>query len=112
MACKETRALAERLRMNARAPYPTPDDLIAAAEILERVAEGEDGQYPTIERYGIVNREDRVLDVRFITERAAVQNAKNLGGCAVVREVYHWQDSELVWTPDGADTWPPAGRGR
>lgn len=31
-------------------------------------------------------------------------------GCAVIQRTYTYDDSELVWTPDGADTWPPRGR--
>jgi hypothetical protein len=29
-------------------------------------------------------------------------------GYAVEERVYTFDDSSLVWTPNGADTWPPA----
>ena len=29
-------------------------------------------------------------------------------GCAVVERLYSYTDSELLWTPNGEDTWPPA----
>lgn len=27
--------------------------------------------------------------------------------CAVIERLYTYEDSELIWTPDGEDTWPP-----
>lgn len=29
------------------------------------------------------------------------------GDSAVIARIYEFADSELVWAPDGADTWPP-----
>lgn len=31
--------------------------------------------------------------------------------CAVVERLYTYTDSELLWTPNGEDTWPPEHTG-
>ena len=30
--------------------------------------------------------------------------------CAVIERMYSYTDSDLIWTPNGEDTWPPGKR--
>ena len=49
-------------------------------------------------------------DVPGITNYENFEEAKREAqkyGMAVVAHVYEWADSELTWTPNGEDTWPP-----
>ncbi len=67
---------------------------------------------PEILRYMIVDEHDN----EGLREYDSLDKAKNAakfasdGGpenFAVIRCTYVYDDSELVWTPDGGDTWPP-----
>jgi phage I-like protein len=60
----------------------------------------------TIIRYVIVNDDGREHDYEHETLEAAIDVA-TCKGSAVVARTYTFDDSELVWTPDGSDTWPP-----
>lgn len=63
-----------------------------------------------ITRYVLVDRNDREGDHEYEQYDEAVQAAGD--DHAVIARTYTYDDSELVWTPNGADTWPPKGRGR
>ena len=58
-----------------------------------------------IERYVLVDRDNTEGDHEFDdyqeAERAADENH------AVIARIYTYEDSELVWTPDGSNQWPP-----
>lgn len=57
-------------------------------------------------RYAIVDRSDtKVDDIGSLEEAKRI--ARAAGDCAVVMETYEYSDSEVVWTPDGSDVWPP-----
>jgi hypothetical protein len=64
----------------------------------------------TIERFVTVGPDDSEGDHEFDTLQDAIDAAPD--GHAVVMRTYEYDDSELVWTPDGSDTWPPKGRAR
>ena len=60
----------------------------------------------TIEKYVLVDGADVALDGYYDSFQKARSEAV-AKGCAVVAHIWEWSDSELVWTPDGGDTWPP-----
>ena len=60
----------------------------------------------TITRYGLVDRDNNERG-DYDTYDDAVEDAKELGGYAVVEYQFEFADSELVWTPDGSTRWPP-----
>lgn len=64
-----------------------------------------------IRRYVLVTREDVELDYEYEFAHEAQEDARRQD-CAVIARVYEYADSELVWTPDGTDTWPPKKKGR
>jgi len=40
-------------------------------------------------------------------EYPAAERDARANGCAIRAYVYEYADTEVVWTPDGSDTWPP-----
>ena len=61
-----------------------------------------------IRRYVLVDRNDHEGPEEYANLDEAINAAQVLGeGEAVIARVYEYTDSELVWTPDGSDTWPP-----
>lgn len=59
-----------------------------------------------IRKYVLVDKDDHELDDEYDTlDKAQLDAARS--GCAVVARVYEYSDSELVWTPDGSNVWPP-----
>ena len=63
---------------------------------------------PTIERYVLVNRDDIEGDYEYTSLDEATTDAGTTH--AVIARIYEYTDSELVYTPNGADTWPPRSR--
>lgn len=63
----------------------------------------------SISRYVLVDREDHEQDYEFEDFDEAVEAAGDTH--AVVERQYEYADSELVWTPDGGDQWPPKPEG-
>ncbi|KKK83274.1 hypothetical protein LCGC14_2795040 [marine sediment metagenome] len=62
-----------------------------------------------IRQYVLVDRADTEQDAEYDTYIEARDAAVRLNGdFAVICRTYTYDDSELVWTPDGSDTWPPA----
>lgn len=59
-----------------------------------------------IRRYVLVDEDDEEGTYAYET-LAEAQQAAGLDH-AVVAQIYVYGDSELVWTPNGEDTWPPA----
>ena len=57
----------------------------------------------TIERYVLVGRDGYEQDYEFDSYDEAVDAAGD--DKAVIERHYEYTDSELVWTPDGSDTW-------
>ncbi|MDH3291534.1 MAG: hypothetical protein OEO20_11385 [Gemmatimonadota bacterium] len=60
----------------------------------------------TIIRYHLVDSDDRVDDYPYDSYQEAYETARRRN-MAVLAYVYEFADSELIWTPNGADTWPP-----
>jgi hypothetical protein len=58
-----------------------------------------------IVKYALVDRNDQEGDHEYDTLPQAIKAAKR--GHAVISRTYVYDDSELVWTPDGGDVWPP-----
>lgn len=59
----------------------------------------------TITKYVLVDQYGADFDHEYDTLDEAVKLAgKNH---AVIARTYVFDDSELVWTPDGSNTWPP-----
>jgi hypothetical protein len=58
-----------------------------------------------IYRYALVDLDNTEGDVEYETLDQAQEAADDEHG--IVRITYIYEDSELVWTPDGADVWPP-----
>jgi hypothetical protein len=59
-----------------------------------------------IDRYVLVDRNNHEGDHEYETMDAAIADASS--DHAVVERQYTFSDSELVWTPDGGNTWPPS----
>ena len=57
-----------------------------------------------IQTYVICHRNGTEEEREFRTYNEALLDASRLD-CAVIRRTYTFDDSELVWTPDGSDTW-------
>lgn len=65
-----------------------------------------------ITRYVLVGQENREGDHEYESYDEAIMAAQgHLGRYAVIERQYRYDDSELVWTPDGATRWPPADTG-
>lgn len=62
----------------------------------------------TIERYVLVSRDDSEGEYEYDTLQGAIDDADE--DHAVIARQYVYDDSELVWTPDGSDVWPPKVR--
>ena len=57
-------------------------------------------------RFVLVDRDDNEDLYEYEAGREAIENAG--ADHAVIMRTYEYSDSELVWTPDGSDMWPPA----
>ena len=62
-------------------------------------------------RYVLVSRQDVEQNEEYESYQDAVATARRLSQ-AVIRRTYEYCDSELVWTPDGSDVWPPNKEGK
>lgn len=60
-----------------------------------------------ITRYVLVDESDVEGDYEYDTKNEAIGVAVARGHHAVIERTYVYDDSTLVWTPDGSDTWPP-----
>ena len=58
-------------------------------------------------RYVVVNEDDTEDDFEHENLAEAIEAASGREPCAVVMRTYAYDDSELVWTSTGAETWPP-----
>jgi hypothetical protein len=58
-----------------------------------------------ITRYVLVDLDDNEGDYEFDSLREAQDAADS--DHAIVERTYVYDDSSLVWTPNGDDTWPP-----
>jgi hypothetical protein len=59
-----------------------------------------------IRRYVLVNEDDHEEDFEYWSYAEAERAAKRVGS-AIIARTYEFADSELAWTPDGGDVWPP-----
>lgn len=59
-----------------------------------------------LRRYVLVDADDNELEPEYVTYEVARAAAEEQG-CALIARTYEYADSELVWTPDGGDIWPP-----
>jgi hypothetical protein len=62
-----------------------------------------------ISRYVLVSKGNQEGDHEYEEYDEAVEAAGD--DHAVIERQYEYADSELVWTPNGGDTWPPKKRG-
>jgi len=62
-----------------------------------------------IRQYHLVDAEDSVEEWPYDSYQEAYEQARKRN-MAVVAYVYEWSDSELIWTPNGENTWPPKGQ--
>ena len=62
-----------------------------------------------IRRYVLVDAGGIEQDYEYATLQEAIAAAGETD--AVVERTYVFYDSELVWTPDGSDVWPPPKEG-
>lgn len=64
----------------------------------------------TITRYVLVNRDDIESDYEYDTYHEALEGATKDGAAgqfAIIERQYVYDDAELVWTPNGRNSWPP-----
>jgi hypothetical protein len=61
-----------------------------------------------ISRYVLVSKGNQEGDHEYEEYDEAVEAAGD--DHAVIERQYEYADSELVWTPNGGDTWPPKKR--
>ena len=59
-----------------------------------------------IRRYVLVDTEDNAEEDDYEDYNEAYEQARKRN-MAVIARVFEYSDSELIWTPDGSDTWPP-----
>ena len=59
----------------------------------------------TISRYVLVDENDVEGDFEYESFADAKKDAGTTN--AVIERTYEYSDSELAWTPNGADVWPP-----
>lgn len=59
-----------------------------------------------ITRYVLVDRDDHEQDYEYETLDGARVPCDG-EEFAIIERTYTYDDSELVWTPNGATTWPP-----
>lgn len=60
-----------------------------------------------ITRYVLVGLDNTEGSFEYSDFDEAVRVAKATGQTAVIERVYTYEDSGLVWTPDGSGVWPP-----
>lgn len=60
-----------------------------------------------ISKYVLVDRDDNEGEHEYDSYDEAVKLAEDRN-CAVIERQYVYDDSSLVWTPDGSTTWPPS----
>jgi len=66
-----------------------------------------------VRKYVLVNREDMEGDYEYGSLREAKRKAAAYGEAVIARTYVIedgdliYDDSELVWTPDGGNVWPP-----
>jgi hypothetical protein len=60
-----------------------------------------------IQRYVLVGLDDVEGDEEYATLHDAIAHARVRTSTAVISRTYEYTDSELVWTPDDSDIWPP-----
>lgn len=60
-----------------------------------------------ITRYVLVGRDNTEGNTEYTDYDEAVRAAMANGHTAVIERVYTYEDSGLVWTPDGSNNWPP-----
>jgi hypothetical protein len=61
-----------------------------------------------IRTYVLVNEDDEYVSDEFDTlDEAKNEISFRNEAYAIVSLVYTFEDSELVWTPDGGNVWPP-----
>lgn len=59
-----------------------------------------------IQKYILVDRNNVEDDYEYDNYLEAYNAAKRRN-MAVVARVYEYSDTELIWTPNGSDVWPP-----
>lgn len=60
-----------------------------------------------IRKYVIVTNANVEDDYEYDDPNEAIENAAKRGLTAVIARIYTFDDSELVWTSTGDNTWPP-----
>lgn len=60
-----------------------------------------------ITKYVLVDADDAEGDWEYDTKDEAIAQARITNEYAVIEQTYVYDDSTLVWTPDGSDVWPP-----
>ena len=60
----------------------------------------------TIQVYVTVDENDQEGDREYSDYNEAKKVAEPLGWALIMR-TYEYSDHELIWTPNGEDTWPP-----
>jgi hypothetical protein len=61
----------------------------------------------TITKYVVVDERDQEGDYEYDHLEQARAAAIGAGNSAVIAREYEYSDSDLVWTPNGAMSWPP-----
>ena len=61
----------------------------------------------TINKYILVDRDGTEGDAYYDGYHEAEAEAARTD-CAVLAHIYEYNDSELVYTPDGSERWPPS----
>ena len=63
----------------------------------------------TFEKYELIDQDGHSDSSGYLYDNAdeAIADAKKYGGYAVKMLTFEYSDSELVWTPNGNDVWPP-----
>lgn len=61
----------------------------------------------SITRYVVVDDQGNEGDWEYNTMADAIEDAPNDAEFGVIERVYEYDDSSLVFTSTGADTWPP-----
>jgi hypothetical protein len=62
-------------------------------------------------RFVLVDRNNVEQDYEY-TSFAEAKDQAVRQACAVIQRTYTYDDSELVWAPNNADTWPPESKAR
>lgn len=70
------------------------------------MSEERGGPEMELQKFAVIDRDGDNTGTLFDTKDEAVTSARNLGpDYAVEMLTYSYDDSELVWTPDGSDSW-------